>query len=333
MQVSWIEGDAHAPADAAEYDAFVLASPAGHPSQTRPWAEVARGSAHVVPRFALVRDAGRVVGAALVLRPSVAGVRLPWAWVERGPVVHDVSVLAGVTRALGAALRRRGVAWLRVMPYWSGDEADRAEAALRSLGLRDVQAPDGAHACTLRVGLAGKSDGDLLAGGDREQLRRRIRQAERTGAVARRGHDDDWPHLRAMHRALMEGQGKRDKPDAWWDAVRRHVADDARGALFACDHQGRTVAAAIVLRHGPQVTFGWGASTADDLPFSKSVPALVAAMRWARDVGCTRFDLGGVPLAEDHDPKRNAIARFKHVFDPHPVRLVREHGGWVPVLG
>jgi lipid II:glycine glycyltransferase (peptidoglycan interpeptide bridge formation enzyme) len=51
-------------------------------------------------------------------------------------------------------------------------------------------------------------------------------------------------------------------------------------------------------------------------------------MRWARDAGCARFDLGGVPLEDDRDPKRNAIARFKHVFDPERVRLVREHAGW-----
>jgi hypothetical protein len=281
----------------------------------------------VSTRLALVTDGGRVAGAALVSRPTLAGVRLPWAWVERGPVVHDVSALAGVTRALALALRRRGVTRLRVMPYWADDDAERAEAALRSVGFRDVQTPDGPHACTLRVPLGGKSDEALLAGGDREQLRRRVRQAERAGAVARRGRDDDWAALRAMHAALMRGQGRRDKPAAWWEAIRRFVADESRGALFACDLAGRTVAAAIVLRHDAQVTFGWGASVAEELPFSKSVPALVAAMRWARDAGCARFDLGGVPLEDDADPKRNAIARFKHVFDPHRVRLVREHSG------
>jgi hypothetical protein len=329
MQVTWIQPDARRTGgDAADYDAFVLASPGGHPLQTRPWVDVAHAGAHVAARLALVSDAGRPAGAALVLRPSVAGVRLPWAWVERGPVVQDVAALADVTRALAAALRHRGVARLRVMPYWADGDAERAEAALRSIGLRDVQTPDGPHARTLRVEIGGRSDDELLAGGRREQLRRRVRQAERAGAVARRGGDADWPRLRAMHRALMEGQGRRDKPDAWWGAVRRFVADDARGALFACDYEGRTVAAAIVLRHGAQVTFGWGASTAEDLPFSKSVPALVAAMRWARDAGCTRFDLGGVPLDDDDDPKRNAIARFKHVFDPQRVRLVRVHAGW-----
>jgi hypothetical protein len=306
---------------AGEYDAFVLGSAAGHASQTRPWAEVARAGAHVTTCFAVVRSEGRVVGSALVLRPVALGVPLPWAWVERGPVVADVASLAEVTHALGGALRRRGVVRLRVMPYWADEDAARAEGLLRSIGLRDVQAADGPHACTLRLGLAGVADADLFAGKSKEQVRWRARQAEKAGAIARRGEDRDWGDL-------MRSQGKRDRPDAWWGAVRRFVSDDARGAFFACDHGDRTIAAAVVLRHGGLATYAWGASVPDKLPFSKAIPALVAAIRWAHDVGCHTFDLGGVPLEDDHDPKRAAIATFKYDFDKTRVRLVREHAGW-----
>lgn len=313
---------------AGEYDAFVLASPAGHAAQTRPWAEVARAGAHVRTSFAIVRREGTVVGAALVLRPVALGLALPWAWVERGPVVADVASLAEVTRALARALRRRGVARLRVMPYWADDDAARAEGLLRAAGLRDVQTADGPHACTLRIDLAGATDADLFAGKSKEQVRWRARQAEKAGAVARRGEDRDWGSLRTMYGGLMATQGKRDKPDRWWDAVRRFVSDDARGAFFACDHDGRTIAAAVVLRHAGLATYAWGASVPDRLPFSKAVPALVAAIRWARDVGCSTFDLGGIPLDDDRDPKRAAIATFKHDFARTRVRLVREHAGW-----
>src|SRR5580693_1018011 len=117
MHVTW--DDDWSGGDAADYDALVLGSPAGHPAQTRAWAEVAGAGALVSTRCALVRDGGEVVGAALVQRPSWGGLRLPWARVERGPVVGDVAVLADVTRALRRALRRRGVGRLRVMPYWA----------------------------------------------------------------------------------------------------------------------------------------------------------------------------------------------------------------------
>lgn len=312
----------------ADYDAFVLGSPAGHCAQTRAWAEVARAGAHVGTRLAVAREGGRVVGTALVLRPRVAGVGLPWAWVERGPVVAEIGRLAEVTRGLARALRQRGVARVRVQPYWAGDAAAQAEEALRSIGLRDVQTPDGPHACTLRLSLTGKSDAQLFAGKSKEQVRWRAKQADKAGAVARRGEHRDWRRLRELHAGLMRAQGRRDKPDTWWDAVARFASDDARGALFACDFEGRTVAAAVVLRHGALATYAWGASVPDRLPFSKAILALVAAIRWARDVGCATFDLGGVPLEGDDDPKRKAIATFKYDFDHQRVRLVREHGGW-----
>jgi hypothetical protein len=314
-------------AEGREYDAFVLASSAGHASQTRSWAAIARAGAQVQARFAVVRDQGRMVGVALVLRPQVLGVGLPWAWVERGPVVSDLPLLGDVTRIVGRTLRRQGVARLRVMPYWVDHDAALAEQALRAIGLHDVQTPDGPHACTLRVALDVR-DADLFAGKSKEQVRWRAKQAEKAGAVARVGNSGDWARLQEMHRSLMESQDKRGKPDSWWRAVQLFVSDPSRGAFFACDFDGRTVAATVVLRHGPLVTYAWGASAPDKLPFSKAILPLVAAIRWAHQVGCTTFDLGGVPLEDDHDAKRAAIATFKYDFDRKRVRLVRQHAGW-----
>jgi peptidoglycan pentaglycine glycine transferase (the first glycine) len=314
-------------ADARAYDGFVLASPAGHVAQTRPWAAVARAGAHVQPTFAVMRDGGKVVGAALVLRPVVVGVPFPWAWTERGPVVDDVAFLGDVTRALALALGRRGVVRLRVMPYWSDAHAEGAETELRSAGMHRVQTPDGPHASTLRLPLDVSADA-LFGGKSKEQVRWRSRQAEKAGAVARRGGAQDWHRLRELHRGLMEGQGRRDKPDRWWNAIQSFASDDARGALFACDHGGRTVAACVILRHGPLASYAWGASVPEKLPFSKAILALVAGIRWARETGAATFDLGGIPQDDDHDPKRAAIATFKYDFDKKRVRLVREHAGW-----
>jgi lipid II:glycine glycyltransferase (peptidoglycan interpeptide bridge formation enzyme) len=326
MHVTWaphLDGS-----DAAAYDRFVLASPAGHARQTRAWAEVARAGGHVTTRFALVRDAGKEVGAALVLRPAVAGVPLPWASIERGPVVARAADAGVVARAIAREARRHGIARLRVMPYWDDQDALRAEASLRAAAFHDVQRFDGAHACTLRIAVGGKSDAELFAGKSKQQVRWRTKQAQEAGARARRATADDWRLLRALHGAMMRAQGKRDRPAAWWSALQRHVADETHGAMFACDFEGRLVAACVVLRHGELATYAWGASVPDKLPFSKAIPPLVAAIRWARDVGCVRFDLGGLPLEEDRDPKRNAIATFKLDFDKTRVRLVREHATW-----
>jgi hypothetical protein len=318
--------------DARAYDAFVLASPAGHHAQTRAWADVARAGAHVAVRYAIVREPerdGRIVGTALMLRPSLAGVVLPWAWVERGPVVHDVDQIAPVTGAIARAARLRGVTHLGVMPYWARDAAVLAERWLADAGFRDVQQPDGAHVCTLRIHVGALSDAELFAGKTKEQVRWRAKQADKAGARGRRGSREDWATLRELHGAMMRAQGRRESSRAWWDAVERFAGDDARGSLHVCDYGGRVVAACVVLRHGALATYSWGASVADKLPFSKAIPSLVSGIRWARDVGCENFDLGGIPAESDTDAKRNAIATFKFDFDKKRVRLVHRHARWL----
>jgi hypothetical protein len=319
--------------DAQEYEAFLLESPSGHAAQSIAWARVARAGANVAARFYMVRSTERLIGVALMLRPIIAGVAFPWAWIERGPVVARVCDLVPATQAIARAALARGVLRMRVMPYWADKEARQAEEQLRTVGFRDAHRKDGAHACTLRMDIGGKTDAEIFAGADRGQIRWRARQAERAGARARRGSHDDWTQLRAMHRRLMESQGRTARSATWWGAVERFVVKEGGGALFVCDFDARVVSAGVVLRHGPCATYAWGASVEDKLPFSKAIPPLIAAIRWARDIGCTSFDLGGIPAEDDRDRKRNAIAMFKFDFDRRRVPLVREHAAWCASMG
>jgi lipid II:glycine glycyltransferase (peptidoglycan interpeptide bridge formation enzyme) len=326
MRASWSPWLSRDDADA--YDAFVARSPAGHPSQTRAWAEVARAGHPLSTRFVTVLDGKRLVGAALVVRPRVAGVPIPWASIERGPVVDDPGALGPCLTAIEGAARARGVLRLDAMPYWADALAGRAETELGRLGYRDVQRADGPHARTLRVALARDEDA-LLAGPSLGQVRWRAGQAAKAGAVARRGTAADWRVVEVLHSTLMRSQRMRARGATWWTALEAFLRDEARGALFVCEHRGRVVSASVVLRHGALATYAWGASAPEPLPFTKAVPALVAAMRWARESGCAAFDLGGIPLEGDTDPKRAAIATLKYDFDRRPVRLVRRHARWL----
>jgi hypothetical protein len=318
--------------EAREYDRFVLDAPCGHFAQTRAWAPVARRSRPCEVRFFLAKEGGRIVGSALVLRGRAGPLRLPFAHVERGPVCARTDDVARVLTALAAETRRRGVARLTVMPYWSGESAVRVQDALRSTRFRDAQGLDGSHAVTLRVDLSPPSDDAVLAGGSRAQLRRLWREAVRAGATVRTGAREDMASHRGLLLRRLSAEGTRDKPESWYDALAsllaRHEAGGTTGALFVCEHGGATVGTALVLRHGPLATYVQGATSPSRTPFSKSVLPLVAAIRWARAQGCREFDLGGIPLPEDSDPKRAAIAHYKAHFSKTRVRLVRAHGRW-----
>jgi lipid II:glycine glycyltransferase (peptidoglycan interpeptide bridge formation enzyme) len=286
---------------------------------------VARATRPSVLRWFLAREAGRVVGAALVVRSALGSLPLPVATVDRGPIVREPGDLARIASVLARTARKHGVLRLAVTPYWADADADRATRALADAGFRDVQRPDGAHSVTLRIDLETTTDEALLGAGQ-ERLRRRVAQADRAGAVARRGTRADFDEHCQLMAQMMRAQGKSTRAAAHHAALWEDMlADGSRGALFVCAHEGRTVATVIALRHESFTVYAQGATTLAPSHISKSVPPLLAAIAWARDRGCRVFDLGGIPAPDDTDEKRGRIAHVKLDFARAPVRLVREH--------
>ena len=323
MELTYVLASRLTPIDAAIYDAFVESARGGHYSQTRAWRAIARAGKYVHSAYFLALAGRTPIGAAHVLRPSLGLVPGPVAFVERGPVCESPAELARVLPLLAKALRNRGVMRLHVMPYFSGDEKDVAEHVLGESRFRDVQANGGAHVRTVRIDLAG----DPFAGGDRESLRRKLKQAEKAGVRATRGKGSEVVALSLLYRQMMRQQSRRSKSRSYFDAVARFV-DTGPGALFLTHERDEAIAAAFVVRHAKLATFVLGASTTAQKPFSKMAPAIAEAMRWAKDEGCTIFDLGGLPRAGDRDPKRTQIAQFKLDFAKSPIDLVGEHARW-----
>ena len=320
-ETSWVRSEAFTGALRAEYEHFVRTAAGGHYTQMPAWDEVERSVRPMATRYFLVRRAGRLVGAARVARTAAFGIPLPIASVERGPVVAEPAELEMVLRALARAASHHGIARLNVMPYWAGGDVTVATRALAATGWSDAQRADGAHARTLRLAL----DGDPFAGKEREALRRKLRLAEKAGATARQAAEDGIDPLHGLHEALMTSQGRPGRPRQYFRALYRAAVASNDGAFFVTEHERKPVAALFVAHHGSVATFVLGASTRSEKSFSKMAPAMAAAMRLAKGRGARVFDLGGIPLPEDDDPKRASIAQFKLDFAKQPVPLTREH--------
>jgi hypothetical protein len=263
-----------------------------------------------------------------VQRARLGPLALPAAIVERGPIVKSPENLEQILPLLIAELRSRAVARIAVMPYFAGDQSEIAEKILRQLRFRSTQKPGGAHVRTLRVDLENKKVDALFSGGERESLRRKLREAEKAGAVVRRGNGGDVRSLQQLHDRMMLAQGKRNKAPDYFRALARFIETEDAGALFVADHEQTAIAALVAIAHGPIATFVIGASTQSALPFSKMASAMAEAIRWAHARGCESFDLGGIPAQNDADPKRASIAQFKFDFAKTPTLLAREHARW-----
>lgn len=316
--------------DAEAFDYFVDTAAFTHYSQTRTWANITASGYPVQPRFFMVRDRGEVIGAAVALRFGWSFLVAPITWLERGPVVNDLTRLPEVIDALVFAARRRGSAWLRVMPYADGDARTEIERILAQRGFRDIQKPGATHAYTLRLEVVDRSDDEILAGSERETLRRKIRLAIKAGASVRRLTPDEFDVLIELYGQMMQAQGRRSNPRGWFEAVREAIKTQPdKYVVFACEQEGVTQNATLVVRQGDIATFVMGASRNEKSNFSKAVLPMLEGIKWARENGCRYFDLGGLPVPEDRDEKRTSIARFKYEFSRDIVHLVHAHAKWL----
>ncbi|HPH68723.1 MAG TPA: GNAT family N-acetyltransferase [Kofleriaceae bacterium] len=306
-------------ADAVAYREFLQRAHGAHYMQALGWRAVvpAAGLQH---RYVLVREQGRVIGAAALLRGMRGPLRSPIAVIERGPVVHDVRDLDRVLPALLRVARWHGIDQLRIQPNFADAEATTAAAIANRHGFATVEDLDGPYTATLRVALAGVERANIFAGSERSETRRCARKAREGGVLVRRGTASDLPRLAALYAQMMTAQGGNDRSSAYFASFAPLLAAE-QVALFCAEYQGELDCAVLVARHPEQVTLHLGATSQIKRNYKKMLLPIWAAAEWAYDLGARHLDLGGVPPPYDADTKRQRIAQFKFDFASTPVML------------
>lgn len=112
-----------------------------------------------------------------------------------------------------------------------------------------------------------------------------------------------------LYRATMrrrEASSVYDFGDAYFSAIAEGFGDDARVALAT--HEGRDIAAALLLRHGPRLHYHLGGSDFDSRALCGTNLVLYEAACRARDEGLATFLLGGGLLPDD------SLYKFKAGF-------------------
>jgi peptidoglycan pentaglycine glycine transferase (the first glycine) len=137
-----------------------------------------------------------------------------------------------------------------------------------------------------------RSDDDILAG-MKSKTRYNVRLAGRRGVTVRRGE----PAEIVPFYELLEETGDR---DAFGIHGIEYYADmlgqfGDRAALLLAQYDGELAAGAIVLTHGEEAIYMFGASTKKHQRHMPSHLLQFEAMRWARVQGCSLYDLWGIP--------------------------------------
>lgn len=274
---------------AAQWDATIL-SHGGHLLQSWAWGDFKRLHGWAPERVSVQGAAGE--GHAQILFRQKGPISL--GYVPRGPV------LVGDTQRVWPELRREiDAAALRHRAITVIIEPDRAfdlTGTYHDAGL--VAGP--AHLQPGRTVKVAIGEDEAMLKQMHQKTRYNVRLAQRRGVeIERRSADES--SLRQYYQ-LMEDTARRNEfgihsYDYYADFL--HAFGGHAQLVFAWA-DGHVAAVLIAAAFGDQAIYMYGASSTEHRAHGAAFLLQFEAMRWARELGCTTYDLWGIP---EQDPE------------------------------
>lgn len=302
-----------------------------HILQTGLWAALKSSFGWVGERVGISQGNELIAGAQVLYRRLPAGMgRL--AYVPKGPVVDwaNDEQLSALMATLDRCARSRNAVALTIEPDLP-DEAAHLDT-LRAHGFRPAPFSSVQPRRTVIVDIAGDETAVLAA--MKSKTRYNVRLAARKGVAVREASEVDLP---AFHR-LMAETATRDgfgvRSPAYYEAAYGLFVPQGQARLLLAEVNQETVAAVMVFALPPQAWYFYGASANAHREKMPNYLLQWEAVRWAKSLGCTVYDLWGVPdedeckLEAEFTRRQDGlwgVYRFKRGFGG---RVVRSAGAW-----
>ena len=274
---------------AEQWEGFLQSCSQAHVLQTGAWGELKAGFGWHPIRIAVQVSTIRSAGAQVLLRRTPLGFSI--AYLPKGPLSSHDSGAQPDWPALWAEIdqacrRNRAILLLAEPDAWEGQSMPAYDIPGFQPASSGIQPRR-----TIVVDLSG--DEEELLGRMKQKTRYNIRLAAKKDVHVQASKDID------TFNRLMAVTGERDQFGVHTPAYYRRAYElfHARGAceLFLAEYNGEALAGLLVFAHGRCAWYFYGAS--NDL-HRERMPAYLLqweAMRWARQLGCTQYDLWGVP--------------------------------------
>jgi lipid II:glycine glycyltransferase (peptidoglycan interpeptide bridge formation enzyme) len=280
--------------DRQRWNAFVAGHPEGHFFQTWEWGELQEGL-EAVPRRVAALSGDDLVGVVQVLVFDT-GTR-KFAYVPRGPVADpdDDDVAGGLVEAALLVSLSQGADFVRLEPQWEYTDA----RAARMDGRGFTRAKQ--WIMPRRTILVDLSPGEqVIWERFRSNTRNRIRLAEKLGVRIRVGGEADVEAFIRLSEDTAARHGMRRADARQYTRAWHYFGATGAMRLYLAHAEGEDLSGLMVFVCGRNATYLWGGSSSAPNARKLNPNQLLhwTAMRWARDCGCTIYDLHGIP---DHD--------------------------------
>lgn len=314
-------------AEKREWDECIMAQH-GHLLQSWAWGEL-KG------RFGWTALRLQVNGAAA----QVLFRRLPFgltiAYIPKGPVIDWTNTHQGqaLLTTIHAEAKKRRAIFLKVEPHLYHSTcltgSNPAEAAANFLNQAGFIPADTIQPQTSLVINLQHSDEAILAA-MKQKTRYNIRLAEKKGVRVRQGQITDVAtfHELALITASRDGFGVHSLD--YYQAAYELFAPE-RCVLLLAEFESEPLAALMAFRYGQEAYYFYGASANQHRQLMAPYLIQWVAMQWAKQQGCTHYDLWGIPdaglatLEAEFEHRREGlwgVYRFKRGFGGQFVQSI-----------
>ncbi len=300
------------PGDA--WDALVAELPGRHLFQTDAWAR-AKAPAGWRPERLVIEEDGQPVGAAQTLFRPLLLLGRTVCYVPRGPCVDpdDSEALGALLCGLKETARARGAILVTVDPDIREGHAG-ALAVLRQHGFRPA-AEQVQFRTTMLLNLA-RPEEEMRAAMRRE-ARYYVNVARRNQVSIEEGSSSDLPLFYRLYRETAVRQRFLLRPWPYYRAVWESLLASDRGRLFFARHGGGTLAGALIGHFADRAWYLYGASRNEGRELRPNHLLQWEIIRWARERGCTTYDLWGAPDRPGPDDPMAGVYQFKRSLGAH----------------
>ena len=268
----------------------------------------------------------RLRGTAMTVQYCPKGPLLDWAQTDlAGWVLDDLAALARSRSSL--QIKIDPDVTLAVGVPGEADDAfvDSGQRLARLLGQRGWRAsPEQIQFRNTMIVDLTRSEDELLAG-MKQKSRYNLRLAGRRGVSVRRGSGDDLDLLSQMYAHTAVRDEFTIREEDYYRTVWGRFLEAGLAQPLVAEVEGEPVAAVIPFRFSGKAWYLYGMSF--DAHRDKMPNYLLQweAIRWAKELGCHRYDLWGAPDRFDPSDPLWGVYRFKDGF---PASVVRTIGAW-----
>ena len=309
------------------WEKFLSSYPDAHILQTAAWGELKSQYGWRAHRLASDKSGAQILFKKLLLGFSMAYIPRGPVGINWGPLWDEVDTLCRMNRTI----------FLKVEPDLF--EGESAISELSAPPAHFLHSPHSIQPCrTLLVDIRG-SETDILER-MKQKTRYNIRLALKKGIVVRSTADLE------LFYQMIQATSKRDRFDIhssdYYEKVYELFSPRGQCELFQAEFEGQAIAALMVFARGERSWYFYGASSDLYREFMPTYLLQWEAIRWAKNRGCSFYDLWGVPdydetFLEDNFKLRSdglwGVYRFKRGFGGE---LKRALGPWdrvyIPLL-